>query len=35
MREQESIDETYSIMKVATDVMFTKISEKAGITKFG
>ena len=35
MREKESKYETDSFMKVATDVIFTQISEKAGIKKFG
>ena len=35
MREQKSKDDTDSLMKVATDVMFTQMSEKAGINKFG
>ena len=35
MREQESKDEIESFMKIATNVMFTKISSKAGIKKFG
>ena len=35
MREQESKYETDSFMKVATNVMFTQMSEKAGIKKFG
>ena len=35
MREQESKYETDSFMKVATNVMFTYMSEKAGIKKFG
>ena len=35
MREKESKYETDSFMKVATDVIFTQIYEKAGINKFG
>ena len=35
MREQESKDDRDSLMKVATDVMFTKMSAKSGINKFG
>ena len=34
MREQESKDETDSFMKVATEVVFTQISEKVDIKKF-
>ena len=34
MREQESKDETDSFMKIATNVMFTKMYAKAGIKKF-
>ena len=35
MREQESKDETDSLMKIAKTVMFTKMSAKLGIKKFG
>ena len=35
MREQESKDEIESFMKIAKNVMFTRISAKAGIKKFG
>ena len=35
MREQESKDETDSLMKIAKTVMFTKMSAKIGIKKFG
>ena len=35
MRGQESKYETDSFMRVATDVMFTQISAKEGIQKFG
>ena len=35
MREQDSKDNTESFMKVATIFMFTKMSAKAGIKKFG
>ena len=35
MREQDSKYEIYSFMKVATNAMFTQISAKAGINKFG
>ena len=35
MREQQSKDYTESFMKVATDFMFTQMSAKTGIKKFG
>ena len=35
MREQESKDETDSFMKIATNIMFTQMSAKEGIKKFG
>ena len=35
MREQGSKDETDSFMKLATDIMLTRISEKSGIKIFG
>ena len=35
MRYQESKDETESLMKFATTVMFTQISANAGVKKFG
>ena len=35
MREHESEYKTYSFMKVETDIMFTQMSTKAGILKFG
>ena len=35
MREQQSKYETAPYMKVATDIMFTKMSAKSGIKKFG
>ena len=35
MKNQYPKDETDSLMKVATKVMFTQMSEKAGIENFG
>ena len=35
MKVKESKDDTYSLMKVATDFMFTQLSTKASIKKFG
>ena len=35
MREQESKDETESLMKLSNDVIFTQISAKAGKKNFG
>ena len=35
MREQDSKDEIDSFMKVATDVMFKKMSAKSGTKKLG
>ena len=35
MMKQESKDETDSFMKIETDFMFSKMSAKAGIKKFG
>ena len=35
MREQEPKYETKKIIKLATNYMFTQISAKAGIKKFG
>ena len=35
MREKESKNDTDSLMKVGTGVMFTKMSSKEGIKKFG
>ena len=35
MQEQDSKDDTDSYMKVATDIIFTQMSEKAGIKKSG
>ena len=34
MREQESKNDTYAFMKVATNVIFTLIFSKSGINKF-
>ena len=35
MREKASKDETYSFIKIATNIMFTQMSENTGIKKFG
>ena len=35
MREQESKDDTDSLMIVATDAMLTQMSAKSGTNKFG
>ena len=35
MREKESKYEADSLKKIATNIMFTQMSEKSGVEKFG